>query len=68
MKTVSGRYRLMAMWLGLAREAGEVVLRDALADERAHHLDRDLGIGARLCSKALAASPRRTIRIGPSNG
>ena len=29
----------------LARDAGEVVLGNVLADERAHHLDRDLGIG-----------------------
>ena len=37
--------RVPEIAVGLAREAGEVVLGDVLADERAHHLDRDLGIG-----------------------
>ena len=37
--------RVPEIAVGLARETGKVVLRDTLADERAHHLDRDLGIG-----------------------
>ena len=31
--------------VGFARHAGEVVIGDGVADERPHHLDRDLGIG-----------------------
>jgi hypothetical protein len=37
--------RVPEIAVGLTREAGEIVLRDPLADERAHHLDRDFGIG-----------------------
>ena len=36
---------MMEHAIGLARHAGEVVLRDGSSDERTHHVDGNLGIG-----------------------